>query len=98
MCLEFITDNLHREVRLKDVARTAGLSQFHFARLFREATRQTPHQYQLERIARAKYLLRTTSSRIDEIRIAVGFLSAASFSRSFTSREGMSPQSWRRRI
>jgi len=31
MCLEFITDNLHREIRLKDVARTAGLSQFHFA-------------------------------------------------------------------
>ena len=99
MCLEFVTDNLHRQIRLADVARVADLSQFHFARLFRETTGQTPYQYHLQqRICRAKYLLRTTSSSIEEIGATVGFASLASFSRSFTSQEGISPRSWRTQI
>jgi AraC family transcriptional regulator len=96
MCLEYITANLHREIRLAEVAGIASLSQFHFARLFRGATGQSPHQYHLDqRISRAKCLLRTTGDRIEEIGAAVGFARATSFSRTFTSREGISPRLWR---
>lgn len=43
--LEFITDNLHKDLQLSEIASVAGLSPFHFTRLFRNATGQTPHQF-----------------------------------------------------
>ena len=99
LSLEFITENLHRDIRLSDIAGTVGLSQFHFAHMFRDATGQTPHQYLLDqRMARAKHLLRTTALSIEEIGTAVGFERATAFSRSFASREGVSARSWRREV
>jgi AraC family transcriptional regulator len=95
--LEYMTENLHRDIRLSDIARTGGLSQFHFARMFRNATGQTAYQYLLDqRIAWAKHLLRTIAFSIQEIGAAVGFERVTAFSRSFASREGLSARSWRK--
>jgi AraC family transcriptional regulator len=97
LSFEYMTENLHRDIRLSDIARTVGLSQFHFARMFRNATGQTAYQYLLDqRIARAKHLLRTTALSIEEIGTAVGFERVTAFSRSFASREGLSARSWRK--
>jgi AraC family transcriptional regulator len=99
LSVEYITDNLHRDIRLSDIARTVGLSQFHFARMFRTAAGQTPYQYLLDqRIARAKHLLRMTALPIEQIGTAVGFDRVTAFSRSFASREGLSARSWRKEV
>ncbi len=95
--LDYMTENLHRDIRLSEIAKTVGLSQFHFARVFRKTTGQTPWQYVLDqRIVRAKHLLRTTTLSIEDIGVAVGFERVTAFSRSFASREKLSARSWRK--
>jgi len=92
----FMTDNLHRELPLSEIATAAGLSQFHFARLFRSSTGQTPHQYLLEqRLRRAKHLLRSTHLEVSQIGCDVGFASHTHFARIFRSKEGITPTAWR---
>ena len=95
--LEFTEQNLHTEVRLEQLAAEAGLSAFHFARLFRESTGITPHQYVLEqRIARAKFLLRLDKLTVAEIAQETGFSSATNFVRAFRTRTGVTPGSWKK--
>ncbi|SNS34900.1 AraC family transcriptional regulator [Granulicella rosea] len=94
--LEFMTDNLNRDLRLEDVAAEAGLSPFHFAREFRATTGQTPYQYLLDqRIDRAKHLLRATDWQVGEIGQQVGFASPVNFVRAFRQRVGATPGAWR---
>jgi AraC-like DNA-binding protein len=80
------------------IARRAGLSPFHFIRLFRAVFGETPHQYRSRaRIERAKALLILSGQSVTEICMSVGFSSLGSFSALFTSRVGVSPSTWRRR-
>ena len=53
--LEFIEAYLETDIRLEDLARIAGVSTFHFCRLFKQTMHITPHQYVIRRrIERAK--------------------------------------------
>jgi transcriptional regulator GlxA family with amidase domain len=80
------------------LARRAGLSTFHFIRVFRDATGTTPHQYlRARRIDRARHLLATTAMPVTEICDAVGFRSLGSFSRIFRAAAGEAPAAYRRR-
>jgi AraC-like DNA-binding protein len=93
--LEFITDNLHKDLHLTEIASTAGLSPFHFARLFRNATGQTPHQYLREqRLRRARELLRSSCLPVSQIGTEVGLPNHAHFARTFREREGLTPTAW----
>jgi AraC family transcriptional regulator len=54
----YIDENLNRDIRLYELASISGLSEYHFARSFRQTTGVTPHQYLTQiRIGRAKSLL-----------------------------------------
>jgi len=95
--LEFAEQHLHTDIRLEQLAAEAGLSAFHFARLFRDSTGVTPHQYVLEqRIARAKFLLRLGKQTIAEIALDTGFSSATNFVRAFRARTGTTPGAWQK--
>jgi AraC-like DNA-binding protein len=85
-------------VTLDEMAQVACLSPNHFLRTFRQAFRQSPHQYLTAlRLERAKQLLAATDLSVTDISFAVGFASLGSFSWLFTRRVGMSPESYRRR-
>lgn len=93
---EYMTENMHHDLRLSDIAVNSGLSVFHFTRLFRGATGQSPHQFLVEqRIRRAKHLLRHSRFSVAEVGEEVGYRNPAHFSRAFRQREGCSPQAWR---
>jgi len=47
--LEFINDNLDRELNLSIIARVALYSPFHFHRLFSAVTGEAPNQYVLRK-------------------------------------------------
>ena len=90
-----MTENLHRDVHLDEIARETGLSSFHFAREFRATTGQTPYQYLLDqRITRAKFLLRAKTSTVQDIAYETGFGSAVNFVRAFRQRVGVTPGAW----
>jgi AraC family transcriptional regulator len=73
------------------------LSRFHFARAFKAAVGQSPHQYvSTHRLERAKELLTRGEQPVLDIAIAVNFSSQANFTRAFRQCTGMTPGQYRR--
>ena len=85
------------QLSLKDVARDAGMSLFHFIRRFDALFGMTPHQFRINaRLNRAKLLLATESYSITDVCMEVGWESLGSFSDLFTRRVGISPSHYQR--
>ncbi|EWT04926.1 toxin-antitoxin system, toxin component [Intrasporangium chromatireducens Q5-1] len=85
-------------IDLDTLARIAGLSKYHFLRLFRMTYGRTPAAYLSERrVERAQDLLRTTNLTVTEVCIAVGFASLGSFSSRFSAVTGETPRDFQKR-
>ena len=70
---DFIEANLGQDMSLMDIANAAGMSLFHFAKVFKQATRKSPHQYLTERrMLQARSLLHDGRLSIGEVASAVG--------------------------
>jgi len=83
---------------LEDLARTAGISKYHFHRLFTATYGVTPAAYlSRRRIERAQDLLRATNLTVTEVCYAVGFSSLGSFSARFRAVVGEGPREFQRR-
>jgi AraC-like DNA-binding protein len=83
---------------LADLAAEAGLSPFHFLRVFRRTTGTTPHQYLVgARVRRAARLLLDTARPVTEIAYDVGFEDLSNFVRTFHRHVGCSPRVYRSR-
>lgn len=81
-----------------DLAKTAGLSRFHFSRLFRDEVGQAPYQYLTRiRIARAVELLRSGHHSVTEAALETGFRDMSRFSRTFRAHTGKLPRTVLRR-
>jgi AraC family transcriptional regulator len=89
---DYIAGHLDRGLLLTDLAQQAGLSEFHFARMFRQSTGLAPHQYVMsERLHKAQELLRHSHLPLTQIALACGFSSASHFSSRFKAAYGMAP-------
>jgi AraC-like DNA-binding protein len=85
-------------VDVASMAAVAGLSKYHFLRLFRATYGITPGEYLSQRrIERAQDLLRATNLTVTEVCHAVGFSSLGSFSSRFRAVVGESPSDFQRR-
>jgi AraC family transcriptional regulator len=94
--IEFMHDNYSRELALEEIATAAYLSEFHFARLFKQITGITPHVYLANlRIERARKLLAETQIPIIEIAAMVGYQSHSHFTKIFKSVTGLTPREYR---
>ncbi len=83
---------------LDTLAGIAGLSKYHFLRLFRTTYGRTPAAYLSERrVERAQDLLRTTNLTVTEVCFAVGFSSLGSFSSRFSAVTGETPTDFQKR-
>jgi len=90
---DYIERHLGDEISLSAIARVAGMSRFHFARLFRASMGQSPMAYLLrQRIERAKGLLRARQLPICEIAMLLGFSDQSHFSRTFRKLVGTTPK------
>jgi AraC family transcriptional regulator len=93
---EYMNDNLGKDVTLSGIARTLGMSPYHFARVFKQTTGLAPHQYLMaRRVARAKSLLRETDLSITEIAHRVGCTSQSHFSVLFHRATAITPRMFR---
>lgn len=82
---------------LAATARRAGLSAFHFLRLFRSVLGVTPHQYLIRcRLARAAQHLAADAGSVTGIAFDCGFNDLSHFVRSFRRAAGMSPRDFRK--
>jgi AraC-like DNA-binding protein len=83
---------------LTQLAAIAGISKYHFQRLFRATYGRSPATYLTERrIERAQDLLRATNLTVTEVCHAVGFSSLGSFSSRFRELVGETPSEFQRR-
>lgn len=81
---------------LADMARSAMLSRFHFARVFEEQTGVSPGRFLAAvRIYQAKRMLLAGSMNVAEVSCAVGYSSLGSFTNHFTDSVGISPGRFR---
>jgi AraC family transcriptional regulator len=99
--LNQITDrmagHLAEEFHLDRLAAKAGLSKFHFIRLFKTATGLSPFHYlQNLRMNEAKRLLRETKQSVVAIGLDVGYPNPSHFARLFRRETGLSPSDYRR--
>lgn len=97
--MQYLQDHLGEDVSLEAVAAAAGLAPRHFARAFRRASGTTPHGWlQMQRVARAKILLRHGRHSLEEVARQCGFHDTRYFSQVFTRVAGVNPQIWRRSL
>ncbi|WP_337906990.1 helix-turn-helix domain-containing protein [Iningainema tapete] len=94
---EYINAYLDQEIKLADLANLAGVSQFHFSRLFKQSMGISPHQYLLQqRVERAKQLLKKSKLAISEIALQCGFNSQSHLGKYFREFTGVTPSSYRK--
>jgi len=90
--VEYIHDNLSRDLTLSELAREADLSLYHFSRLFRQSMGQTPRQYVIyRRVEWAKKLLLRGDLSVAEVATRVGFFDSSHFARYFKRLTGVAP-------
>jgi AraC-like DNA-binding protein len=86
----------HESVDLERTAKEAGLSAFHFLRVFNQVLGVTPHQYLVRaRLRRAAQLLVADTRPITDIAFDVGFADLSNFVRTFHRAAGMAPREFR---
>jgi AraC-like DNA-binding protein len=92
----WIDANSHQEIALERAAGEAGISPFHFLRLFASVLGVTPHQYLVRsRLRHAARLLADDDRPITEIAYDVGFGDLSNFVRTFHRAAGVSPRRFR---
>src|SRR5699024_1369407 len=86
----------HDPLTLDDLAETAGLSPYYFARTFRAIVGIPPGEFQTAlRFERAKQLLLTSPASTTEICFEVGYDSLGTFSSRFKRLVGVGPAQFR---
>jgi AraC family transcriptional regulator len=95
--LEHIDRHLDRTIPLKELARVAHFSPFHFHRVFTAWSGEAVGVYvRRRRLEIAASRLRAQPDlRVLSVALAVGFASAEAFARAFRARFGRSPTAWR---
>ncbi len=90
--IDYIYSNLDRNLTLTQLAAVVQLSEYHFARLFKQTTGKAPHQFQLQcRIDRAKELL-LQNMAIAKVAQTTGFASQSHLNYHFKRRVGATPK------
>jgi AraC-like DNA-binding protein len=91
--------SMGEQLKLKDIARTAGLSPTYFAKLFRRVVGEPPMAYLMRlRVETARDLLRDTTLPVKQIASRTGFRSIHYFSRAFRRGMGQSPRQFRKAV
>lgn len=90
--IDFIEERLDQDIETSDVARCAGISHWHFQRIFKALTNETLKTYiRSRRLAAVLPKLEDTDERIIEIALAAGFETQESFTRAFRKAFGITP-------
>lgn len=91
-----IESSLSAGLSLEELAEEAGVSRSHFARRFRAETGVSPHRYQsLQRVEKAKAMLRESRMNLVDIAIELGFCSQSHFTQVFRAHAGLTPRRFR---
>ena len=95
--MRFIDLNFQSELKIRQIAEIAGLSETGLTRLFKKHLGTSPARYLIDaRIREATTLLQSTEESIDEIAEKTGFSNRYYFTRMFKKTTGQSPAGFRK--
>jgi AraC family transcriptional regulator len=95
---DWMAEYLSEDFDLERLAARAGLSKFHFQRLFKAAVGVSPSHYLINlRLNEARRLLRETKMSVVDVALEVGYADPSNFARLFRRENGLSPSDYRRR-
>ncbi|HXW89564.1 MAG TPA: AraC family transcriptional regulator [Terriglobales bacterium] len=95
--IDHLRGNLHRPVKLEELAKVACFSEFHFHRIFGAVSGETLNSFTNRlRLEKAARLLRYSDKSLTDIALDCGFSSSATFSRAFRSGYDTSPSQFRK--
>jgi len=95
--IDYIESNLDFDITLSQIAEEAGLSQWHFQRIFKALTNETLKTYiRSRRLANSLDKLLSTNLRIIDIAISSGYESQESFTRAFKESFDITPNKYRK--
>lgn len=96
---DFIEENFHRPLELKEVASNLGYSPAYLTNFMRQKTGRTVKQWIIERrMDKARQLLLDTEGSISRIATDTGYVDAGYFIRQFKQLHGSSPNLWRNNL
>lgn len=96
---ELMIARLGEDMSLSEPAKACGLSLSYFSRAFKQSVGMAPHRWLLlQRVLRAKDLLRNAERSLAEIAGSCGFADQSHFTRVFTNVVGVSPGAWRKQV
>ena len=94
--VELMEAQKSQKFNLFRVAQEAGMSEFHFSRMFKKSTGLAPSQYFIRlRMTEARRLLRESGRTVIEIGLEVGYASPSHFAQVFRREVGLSPSEYR---
>ncbi len=94
--IDYIEGHLNEDIELAAVSRVAGVSHWHYQRMFKALTGETLKTYiRARRFAAARVALVTTDAGVLDIALNAGFDSQASFTRAFKKAFGVPPARYR---
>jgi AraC family transcriptional regulator len=97
--IEFINESLAEGLTIAAIAEQVGISQYYFARLFKQSMGLSPYQYVMrQRVERAALLLRTTSLSIAVIATQTGFSNQNQLTIQFRKFMGATPSHYRTQL
>ena len=95
--LEYVNENLHQPITVRDLANFKNFNVVYFSNLFSKYFGVSPKQYLINRrIAQAQKLLIQTEMSVKEICYEVGFQTESYFIRKFTKMLGLTPMQYRK--
>src|SRR6202789_368902 len=95
--IDHLRENMHRPVKLGELAQVACFSEFHFHRIFGAVSGETLNNFTNRlRLEKAARLLRYSEQSLTDIALDCGFSSSATFSRAFRSGYDTSPSQFRK--
>lgn len=91
--LQYIDENIDRDIDLKQFASHHGYSYDRFRHIFKEHTGVSPHQYIINaRIEKVKFLMTLNpNASLTDLAYSCGFTSSSQFSNIFKTKEGITP-------
>lgn len=93
--IDYIENNLKNEIILTDCARVSGYSEYHFIRVFKEATGLTPADYIRKRRLTEIIKHIRQDVPVSEVAFEYGFNSKENFTRAFVSEHNILPTEYK---
>lgn len=95
--VDYIEENLKKEINTEQLAEMVSLSPFYFQRLFQRLVNRSVQEYvKLRRLSIAIDMLNDGDRRILDIALDFGFSSHANFTRAFKETYGMTPEAYKK--